>query len=164
MGTTAQLRGVFPFWFGGPASSAAVQSGIGTVRGSQPDGSTDGAGCDRAHRHASESGQRGLHGLVRPARAGVHRSRAGLSGAGNPFAGRGNDPARGDRNSAAQHFCSRVERNAWYRSLPAQDRIAGPRRAGLPREATSTTRTIITKIALVALPIVASTLKKTCAG
>ena len=75
------------------------------------------------------AGQRRLHGLVRPARAGVHRSRAGLSGAGTAFARRANDPARGDGHRAAEHLCPRAERHAWHRPLCAQDRIAR-RRAG----------------------------------
>ena len=78
-----------------------VQPGIGAVCGSQPDRGADAAGGNRAHWHASEPGQRGLYGLVRPAWAGVHRSGAGLSGAGNAFARRGNDPARGNSDGAA---------------------------------------------------------------
>ena len=65
-----------------------VQPGGVAVCGPQPDGGADAAGGDRAHRHAPERGQRDFHGLVRPARAGVHRPRAGVSGAGNAFARR----------------------------------------------------------------------------
>jgi hypothetical protein len=100
-GTIAQLLRIFPFWLGRRASLAAVQPGIGAVCGSQPDGGADAAGGDRAHWHASEPGQCGVYGLVRPAWAGAHRSRAGLFGAGNAFARRGNDTACGNSDSAA---------------------------------------------------------------
>ena len=55
------------------------------LRDTEPHGDQDGAGRDRADRNPSASGHRGVHGLVRPARAGLGRLHA---------AGPGGDRAR----------------------------------------------------------------------
>jgi NhaP-type Na+/H+ or K+/H+ antiporter len=76
----------------------------------------------------------GIHGVVRPARAGLYRSRTGLSGTGNAFTRRVDDPDRRDDDRAAKHLRPWAERRARHRLLCAQDRGASRHRAGASRD------------------------------
>ena len=83
---TLGLSGSFLVWsifgalFVGELLTQRPRSATHRLRDPEPDGDQDGAGRDRADRNASASGHRGVHGLVRPARAGLGRLHAACPG------------------------------------------------------------------------------------
>ena len=81
-------------------------------------------------RHRPEPRDRTFHGLVWPARSGLHRSRTGLFGRANASA-RGDDhQAGGDDDRAAEYFRARIERSARDGTLRPKDRNFANRRTG----------------------------------
>ena len=111
MGTSVESFRVLPLRPVGGATMAADRRGGGAVRGAQPDRRADIAGRDRARRRAAEHADSYFHGLVRPARAGIYCSRAGLSAAGSEFAGGVDDQTCRHGDRADQHLRPWAERS-----------------------------------------------------
>ena len=99
---TLGLAGSFAVWsifgalFVGETAHRRPRSATHRLRTPEPDGDQDGAGRDRPARNAAAPGHGGVHGLVRPARAGLGRLHAPCPGGDRARQRRGDAP--GDRH------------------------------------------------------------------
>ena len=127
---TLGLAGSFLVWsifgalFVGEAAHPRPRSSTHRLRDLEPDGDQDGAGRDRAGWNAAASGHGGLHGLVRPAWAGLGRLHPPCPG--GDRAQRRRVDAAGDRHLDHPGFGGA----AWHLGLAAGCPVRGIDRQG----------------------------------
>src|SRR5215472_16381240 len=106
---------------------AGVRPRPSPLRAAQLDGRADASGRHRAHRDTPREGHRAVHGVVRPARAGVDRARRRVPGTRTTSARHQHRPPRGDTHGTAEHLRPRPQRGAGHKLVRSDTGGARPR-------------------------------------